>query len=93
MILICPNKCVDSQHSIEQAVLSVCGIATLGGASTIGALFAVGIVSGPAGWAASGAMTAAAAAVAAFVLIGGIVVVKINNEVSVGQVRFSSSLC
>ena len=42
--------------AIEEAILSVCGYAKVGGAVGIGALVLVGVMTGPAGWAALGTL-------------------------------------
>lgn len=72
---------IGKTHAVEQAVFSVCGIATLGGAGVLSALVVAGVLSGPAGWAALGAIGSAVAVIAAVSFISAIIIGKVTQEV------------
>jgi hypothetical protein len=69
-------------HAIEAAILSIEGIAVTTGALVGGSLVVVGIISGPVGWAALGAVTTAFALIGLGIGIGSIVLAAKQQKVS-----------
>jgi hypothetical protein len=71
---------IDVTNTIERAIHTISGLASIAGAGSIGALVLVGAISGPAGWAAIGGIGTATAVVAVLTVVSSVVVGKVLHE-------------
>jgi hypothetical protein len=71
---------LSKQFAIEQAILSVTGLASLAGTTVIAGLMIAAIISGPVGWAAIAAVGTAVAVITAMSAVASIIAARFNKR-------------
>lgn len=74
------KRTINVSNAVDRAIYVLSGVLEVGGIAAIGTLVQMGVVSGPAGWAALGGLGSAVAVVGVATIIGSVITGKVMQE-------------